>query len=809
MTTNVLTPNLDLLNQEYVLVQAWKKTASYIRYHNWYSDTLELDRTALNLPSFLTELSQKLLAADNWLSDPLRIVLAPKSQQWRVLQNTKDWKPVEKGKTAMKLRPLAHVSLMDQVTATAVMMCLADRVETLQGDPRSPIKDADNRKKVISYGNRLYCDSSEIGLHHRWGSVKLYRAYYQDYRTFLQRPELVAEIIRPDEDARVVVVHSDLSQFYDRVRPQLLSKKLENLKTHDDDPRFFSLVYRMFNWQWSTKDLNEVTDYAKKNNISNFSHVALPQGLVAAGFFANLVLLDFDEALRTMFSKKLPLDISVVDVCRYVDDLRIILKVNRTISLLEVEEIMAQWLQELLDTNANGLLLKDAKTKAALFRGDERSLVRQSRKMRRIQSAASGGFDAIGGIEILDAIQGLIRSQERYSKLRTDEQGWSFAPIPDVRDETVTRFAAGRYRSTYRSLRPLLSDIGERQDNEAWGNEEGVGSSRVSRTKSELDDDVRAFALGLIETWVNDPSNVRLLRIGLDLWPAEEILKNVLDLLRPFTEKGGRRKAPRRVAWYCLSEIFRAGAMETGFVEDYESMPADVDITAYRKTLWEEAARLASQTSSKLPWYLKQQILLFLATTNANQAPILRTGFNPETRHYRELIRFLKGEVNGLKGADFATLSILARRSFHGHDEAVHLVKRGITPHRLDQIAERDPSFALEILKLNEDLTGTVSPRIRNDLCLSPITGEEGLSSLCLVVLQLESKNLLRNEVSLLSFTSSFLESWSVQMPEVITPAEVWLKFKKNAGVTSEVDQVQIVPGRVAPTSSIYRVPSW
>lgn len=36
----------------------------------------------------------------------------------------------------MELRPLAHVSLRDQVVTTAIMLCLADLVETLQGDPR-------------------------------------------------------------------------------------------------------------------------------------------------------------------------------------------------------------------------------------------------------------------------------------------------------------------------------------------------------------------------------------------------------------------------------------------------------------------------------------------------------------------------------------------------------------------------------------------------------------------------------------------------------------------------------------------------
>ncbi len=39
MFVEQLEPRLDLLREEYVLVQAFKKTASYIRYHRWYSDT--------------------------------------------------------------------------------------------------------------------------------------------------------------------------------------------------------------------------------------------------------------------------------------------------------------------------------------------------------------------------------------------------------------------------------------------------------------------------------------------------------------------------------------------------------------------------------------------------------------------------------------------------------------------------------------------------------------------------------------------------------------------------------------------------
>ena len=133
MNDECLRPSLELLCQEYVLIQAWKKTASYIRYHNWYSDTLALDRAAVNLPRFLADLTEHLKTPEQWSNDPLRLVPAPKSQQWRVNISTRKWEPTRKGKDAVRLRPLAHVSLRDQVVATAVMLCLADRVETIQG----------------------------------------------------------------------------------------------------------------------------------------------------------------------------------------------------------------------------------------------------------------------------------------------------------------------------------------------------------------------------------------------------------------------------------------------------------------------------------------------------------------------------------------------------------------------------------------------------------------------------------------------------------------------------------------------------
>lgn len=806
MISEKLEPKLGLLSEQHILVQAWKKTAAYIRSHNWYADTLALDRAAVNLPKFLDELADQLTTPDKWLNDPLRIVPAPKSQNWQVVPDTGQWKPVKAAQTARKIRPLAHVSLKDQVASTALMLCLADRVETRQGDPRASVDNEEDRRGVVSYGNRLFCDSIGGRLHHRWGSTKLYRGYFQDYRRFLLRPEAVAE----DHGSGVVIVHSDLRQFYDRVQPELLTNKIHALCQGDEGDGFFAMARRILCWNWHEKDFSEVDDYAKTSGLSNFSNVALPQGLVAAGFFANIVLLDFDEALRAAIGTECLPGAVLVDACRYVDDIRLVLRGDGKPDLKNIERDTFSWLQGLLDHYASGLQPSEEKTQAALFRADERPLVQQSRKMERIQKAISGGFDAIGGEEILDSVLGLVRAQSRYSQARTESQGWTFSPVPDVRDETVARFAAARYRTTFRSLRPLLEDMEEARAKSEDPNNSPSRYSRVARTREDLDDETRAFALGLIENWIEDPSNVRLLRIGLDLWPAADVLEKVLQLLRQYTSIGGKRKAPRRVAWYCLAEIFRAGSTETGFVDDEERLPNGIDIDAYRAVLLQEAERLAALSGSTLPWYLKQQVLLFLAANNPDAAPVLRSGTNPETKHYRDLILYLKGEINGLGDQEFSTNAILARRSFLDANQAFGLVFEKITPNRVKLIAECDPSFGWELLSQRLDFLQKIPSRVRHDLCFVQRSKREGWTSLDELVLG--GNEVLRNEATLLEFVRKCLKSWPTDEPmDVIAPSDVLVRFDKNGSQSGgeTIAEVDFLRSKVAPAGSLYLPPEW
>jgi Reverse transcriptase (RNA-dependent DNA polymerase) len=800
MPVERLSPQMDLLQEEYVLVQAWKKSASYIRAHNWYTDTLELDRTTVDLRRFLNVLSSQLRnAVSDWSNQPLRLVPAPKSQQWRV-DPLGSWGPIER-KLFTKLRPLAHVGFMDQVAATAVMLCLADRVETLQGDPRVATSSTEKRKRVVSYGNRLFCDAFGQTLLHRWGASTLYRAYFSDYQTFISRSEAVA--IEQQGSGRTIVVHSDLKQFYDRVTPELLSRSLGDLFVPGDDPAFHQFAERLLRWNWHPSDARDVRSISDASGLTDFSSVALPQGLVASGFFANVVLLRFDHEVVRRFGTEIWPGTVLVDACRYVDDIRLVLTLEVDSTLDKVEVEARAWLQGMLDASAPGLLASQEKTRAATVHGDERPLVRQSRKMLRIQQAISGGFDAASGEDILGSIQGLVTSQQRQS-----DSGWSFTPVPDVRDSTVARFAAARYRKTFRSLRPLLeasrdpeAEIDDVDDGRPIGS---AVQSRGPRSRAELDNDARAFALGLIDTWIADPSNVRQLRIGLDLWPAEDVLSNVLRLLRPFTTKRGKGRAQQRVAWYCLAEIFRAGATETGFVHDEECLPEAVDVAEYRAVLRREAHRLIALPVTELPWYLRQQVLLFLAVVE--QPGPIAARIAPATAHYRDLIRFLRGETQKLTSSEFAVLSVLVRRSYRDASTAGYLTINSITRKRLDAISAIDPTFAAELAVIRPDLAGAVGARSPRDRL--PTTPPDVTVRLRDCVVGVDASGRLRNELSLLSFAAAAIQALRNSPDCVVSPDNVVLKLEPD-NTSWKVTDFQIDSGVARSGESLFAPPAW
>ena len=817
MVPHRLEPCLDLLREEYVLVQAWKKTASYIRYHNWFADTLDLDRTAVNLPAFIGELRERLRSPETWQNKPLRIVPAPKRQDWAVSDDV--WEPVKKGTAAAPLRPLAHVALADQVLATALMLCLADRVETMQGDPRESLEDHESRRKVVSYGNRLFCDRDANQLHHRWGSEKLYRKYHHDYRTFASRPEVVAEPLLETNEKRLHVVHTDMRQFYDRVSPEQLTAAVTPLQREGDDASFFTLTASILDWGWDARDERTVQVYAQQAELESFERVALPQGLVASGFFANIVLLPFDEALRAAIDTEVEPGVLVADASRYTDDLQILVASDWALNASpdDSKRIVFRWLSQLLQEHAPGLDFSWEKTRVAGLGEEERPLARPSPRLDRIQSAVSGGFDAVAGEEILDAIQGLLRAQEALS-IR-DGSGWRFTPISDVRDETVARFGAYRYRKTFRSIRPLLYADDTSVDADTKGPVAGSrGGLRKARTRRELDEDARVFAFELVQRWTKDPSNVRLLRIGLDIWPDVKLLRKVLSLLLPFTRRADREEpreveAQGQIARYCLAELLRAGATETGLVPDSDSLPSGVDLAEYREELGREARRLVSLDETIIPWYLREQALLFLASHDPVGAPVA-ANVDMSGIHYRQLILFLRGEGDQLaiETSDLATLAILARRSFLDRPRAVELIRSHLNPSLMREIARRDPSFLVEIIEAvgATPVLDDLPARVREDLGWFSDGPSDNTVTLAQAVLSTHPTGSLRNELAVLRFAMAFLEQWEKQEAprDPITPGQIRLELTDDRGI-ARIQSLRIVRGQADAAGSLYQVPRW
>ena len=666
-----LNPTLQDLRMECVLMQAWKKTSTYLRGHSWYSDTLGLDMTALRIPSFIGEIQERLEDSRNWISQPLKLVPAPKSQQW-VYENG-NWEPLlSEGETIQeKIRPLAHVDLQDQVVATAIMLCLADRVESRFGNPRLRLTP-DNRRKVLAYGHRLFCDTvgNESGtgpiLRHRWGSSKLYRAFFHDYQKFLERPKIVVDELKKthSENSVIVTVHTDMSKFYDRVSPDLINEQLKQFHKSTDEDCFFELAESVLNWHWDENDQERADIYAKANGIgeNGFKTVVLPQGLVASGFFANVSLLDLETALRSKLGTILNDEYKLIlhDACFYVDDLRLVLTFpsseSKTIDEEVIKKAMLDILGDLISATAEGLKVSEEKTEVIFEGNEKRFLLMQSKEAKRIQTQVSGTFDMAKGTELIGAIEGFFSSQHRFRDYKSEGSHSLIFGIPDMADDTVARFAAGKMRRTFRSLRPLLPDeIDSAFQFDYHDENDSDPRSQLTLSKSQLDERGKVFAAHLIEEWVRNPGNVRLLRIAFDFYPDHRFLDDVLNLLRKGWKKNTRRNAQQEILLYCLAELFRAGATETGIVPENEldRLPGEISVQEYHDRLVTEAQEVFqayisdSEWNSRFPWYLMQQVFLYLAVRGQVPNVAMKKKANKESllQHYWQYLSFIRGHV--------------------------------------------------------------------------------------------------------------------------------------------------------------------
>lgn len=777
------------LQDESVLFQAWKKTSAFIRSHNWYADTLELDWQALRLPEFISGIRLR-LQAENWTTEPLRMVPAPKSQVWEMTGGV--WQPARgKGqkRPKPKIRPLAHVDLADQVISTAVMLCLADRVETIQGEPTQSTKTAGDRKRLLSYGHRLFCDQDEQSgnLRHRWGAQKLYRVYSTDYQRFLSRPDSVADAVPPPDGFEIAIVHADLSRFYDRVRPELLAQRMVALQHGIEEVEFFAFAAKLFNWRWH--DTRRAASYEKEANIQGFDRVALPQGLVSAGFFSNVVLLPFDERLSQSFGTPLIAGepTVLIDACRYVDDLRFVLHVPKDVEEETIQVSVAEWLNQQLDSAETHLLVEPAKTKAVVRNRQTRFSVPHSRTASRIQHELSGGFDVEQGVQLINAIEGFFHAQRHYSTDAQEPQPGLptiLRGVSDMRDDTAARFAAGRFRRTFRSLRPLLESEALAQEQQ-WQADNDADAFRTELliSREQLDERAHIFANGLLEAWEANPSQVRLLRIAVDMFPRKDFIERILARLRPSWQIGDVRGERREVMAYCLAELFRAGATETGIVTDEEVLPSSSDVAGYHDVLLAEAKKIceasceATSLSQRFPWYLLQQVLLYLSVRQATPATASQLSKLPGRanilRRYWSLCQFISNDVaNSVK--DRARFHILVARGFGAAESTTTFLAAHSDERLLEAVADISPAFAENVWERMDVEQQRQLATTAKKLRLVKGNRTKAAGRVCVADLVTETANIWHEEANLVILASELLKVRQKHREGILTPWRVF-----------------------------------
>ncbi|QDT48911.1 Reverse transcriptase (RNA-dependent DNA polymerase) [Symmachiella dynata] len=655
-------PHIQFLADHAVLVQAWKKAHAYIRSHNWYADSLELDVSAIRLRELIEEWSLELnpQTIGDFAPAPMRLVTAPKATEW---STSGGWNPAKL--EDLRLRPLSNIAIQDQTYAMAVLICLADIVETQQGDPRLPLKVA-NQRKVVSYGHRLVTRWEGESAHFHWGNAKLYRQYFEDYQQYVRRSELIRQELFSDSD-KWAIVQIDLSRFYDLIPRNGLLRKLKALcdeasVSHEfAHGRFFETVTHLFDWSWHDDDANRVNEIC-----GNEEGVGLPQGLAASGFFANAYLLDFDSYIVSLFGRRLKRrNWRVMDYCRYVDDMRFVVCFDDDAPEKFRDEFEAM-VERQLSRHAPGLLLNKEKTQ--IMYGDSHSSnVPVAEAMQSVNTNVSGPLDVETARHALEMLDGLLAvSNSRKNQPTPEGTGHDellkrvLAVEPDVRNDTLERFVAHRWRRVYRSLRVMAED-------------ENVSDSTMNVGRRLLDQRARTFSVELLRKWILDPSNVRLLRVSLDLFPVPDHLEIVTSLLRTQLDKDDDTDKCRLTAQYVASEILRAGATETGFVRDNDELPSGTDIDEYRRMLTEFAQSIL-ESSDESPWYLRQQALLFLAVMKKPIKDVHES--TAENRHYGYLHDLLGGgwpkvSPNRSVSADIAVPLCLVAYRISGGDKSI------------------------------------------------------------------------------------------------------------------------------------------
>lgn len=758
-----LGPQFKFLSDKAVIIQAWKKAHEYIRRHNWYSDNFELDISCIELEKLYLEIqalfSDKM--ACRYCPSPMRLVLAPKADN-------------------NGLRPLAHLAVRDQTVAMMFLMCLANIVEHRQGRPMS-YGSLNNPTDVVSYGNRLFMSSSERDgeWSFLWGNAETYNRYYLDYQNFIMRPNLVPK--RMSENGRFdgcdfYEITLDITKFYDCIkRDVLISKIIKEIKSVKQyDEYFIKALKSLFRWSWD----ENVTEEEYRDN-------GLPQGLAASGFFANIYLLAFDDFMKSLFNANLKScgeecnDIVLVDYCRYVDDMRLVVAVNHDIVFDDATlNVVRNTLETKLKELCPGLRFNQSKASYKKLSFDNNvdfvsMIVGESRE------CASGAMGESDAAELLDLNHRLWKAAEEVSRgkkssLHMVEDPWirKIGKIlvnrnkPAMKDESIERFAANNWRRAYRSLTSMLPDF-QSNDYESIGGCEGISLDTINKLTDEFCEDI-------FSKWFDDPSKIRILRIAFDLRPNPKYLREVLeDLLIKITKGGDSAK----IGFYVAAELYRAGAIETGFAYAKADGKFYEQWLEYRRVLHEYVVRFDAYD---VPWMLANQLMLFELCFAKDEFSFLYKFFNTCDKVYQDCAEIICGRNMEVQ----RTLSVLALAYNISKNENVLTLVDECADAQKDEISRH----ICEMFLCSDDSS-------ENKDCIEKFEIENE-RRYCLRDIMLQHGNLFDNEVSILRLgiaLCDFIKNEKVNGSHFFSPKNIAVECSDWGGLSeSQNDRVKI-----------------
>lgn len=840
-----LKPTFKYLSDKVIIAQAWKKTHSYMRTHNWYADTLALDISALGLEVNLESWATNILKSPH----PLELVPAAKSDEW-VIDKVRGWVPKaslkqeceHKGKCDKKtvkkcknfpsnvycykdielsenrkikppVRPLANLTIKDQTLASAVMLCLADLVENAQGDCNERYFLKAQQNKVYSYGNRLLCDWEKGSAWFRWGNSQIYRKFFTDYQNFLKRPVTIGQHIVSSQGTSdlIYVVSLDLEKFYDNIDRIKLVKRLKKLvdkKNVETDDAFWEAFEQIISWGWE----KEASKRAKELGI-NLGE-GLPQGLVAAGFFANAYMLDFDRKVGRYIGKEILGDDSIVlhDYCRYVDDLRLVISITTDDHYGLIHDSILCWIESVFKDLGETTLQVNKKKVSITALSDLDNAGSLTQRVKHLQHELSGPADR----DVLDAsmsvLEGMLTAPTPDIDLDHLKRDLAFAKLAvfdhDIRSDTLKRFAANRLETIMRNKRRMTEQL----------------SNEPGRETASIDNESELLAKKLIWTWMKDPSLALVLRKAIEIFPSPALLEPVLEAVFErcsFVQEAGNKNRDfisEAIVDYVLADIFRCCVDFHGFFQriQYPQCANPEGVIS----LAGQYAQKALATGSRLPLFIKRQALLLLAVlqkpTNLSEAPRAKKELMQTSLH-----RILAGENPIWHHQRFALYEI-ASQITNDPDMVVHLLMDEFKK----QDSEEKNALVIELAKRGGPFWWHFWTRLKkvdkeiskNYQWAAPVVAvKPRRTNQRLLAIAASAENPFTDEIALLKLAAALiLFAKEIPVSKLPSVGQIensydkdkefdWVKFKKPGGQKLSITDNK----KKYPADPRYEIPDW